>query len=216
MVLAAFSGGRLFASAEGEAWRPLRQAFEGADVVSLALSPGPGPDWTLLAGTIRPRPDGGGEVVLWRSCDGGDGWERWLVERGADLLPLAVPPAQDAEVVFAGLGNRVLRPLPRTREVRSGEHRPIWRQVDCSAGAATVTALVASPTFRDDRTLFAATSSGVFVSRDSGETFSPWSEGLAPPPVVALAIAPHRDGSRQVFALGLHRNGSKEALSTGT
>lgn len=204
-LLAAQPGGRLVASGDGgQTWRTLREAFDGAEVVSIVLSPGYARDRTIFVGTSRPTPDGDGELVLWRSTDGGERWQRWLVERGADVLPVAVPPTYHMdELVFAGLGGRILKPLRHTREVRSGERRPIWRGADLPNGAARVTALVASPTYGDDRTLFAATSAGVFVSRDGGETFGPWSEALIPSSVVALAVSPSYLEDRLIYAISL-------------
>lgn len=204
-VLAAEPGGRLLVSGDGgETWRTLREAFDGVEVVSLVLSPAYARDRTIFVGTSRPTLDGAGELVLWRSTDGGERWERWLVERGADVLPLALPPTYPIdELVFAGLGGGVFKPLRHTREVRSQESRPIWRGVDLGNGAVRVTALVASPSYRDDRKVFAATSAGVFVSRDGGETFGPWSEGLVPASVVALALSPSYAEDRLTYAIGL-------------
>jgi hypothetical protein len=54
-----------------------------------------------------------------------------------------------------------------------------------------------------DETVFAATNSGVFVSRNGGDTFDAWSEGLEPPRMVALAISPNYADDRLVFGLGL-------------
>src|SRR5690348_17757277 len=51
----------------------------------------------------------------------------------------------------------------------SGQRRPVWRAAELDG--AIVTALAASPGYRDDLTLFAGSSAGVFVSRDGGETF---------------------------------------------
>jgi hypothetical protein len=51
--------------------------------------------------------------------------------------------------------------------------------------------------------VFAATSAGVFVSRDGGATYLPWSEGLIPPGLVALAISQNYHSDRLIYALGL-------------
>ena len=119
-------------------------------------------------------------------------------------MALAVSPnyAND-ELVFAGLGPRVSKPLRHAREVRAGQRRPVWRSADLGAGAVAVTAVAISPSFADDNTLFAATNAGVFVSRDGGDTYQPWSEGLVPPAVVALAISPTYRNDRLIYGLGL-------------
>ena len=46
----------------------------------------------------------------------------------------------------------------------------------------------------------AATNAGVFMSRDGGEVFEAWSDGLANPRVVSLAISP---SGELMYALGL-------------
>jgi photosystem II stability/assembly factor-like uncharacterized protein len=124
-------------------WHPVGDAFADAEIVSLALSPGFATDRTIFVAT---RERASTELVLWRSVDGGARWQRWLVERGQDVLPLAL-----------------------------------------------------SPRFLEDRTVMAATNIGVFVSRDAGDSYAPWLDGLDPPNVIALAMSSHA----QAYALGM-------------
>ena len=87
-------------------------AFDGGEIILLALSPAYAQDRTLFVATTSPS----AEVVLWRSVDGGARWDRWLVERdaraagGQRFMALGVSPnyAND-ELVFAGLGPRVFK-----------------------------------------------------------------------------------------------------------
>jgi hypothetical protein len=65
-----------------------------------------------------------------------------------------------------------------------------------------VTGLAISPLFREDRTLFASTTAGVFRSTDGGERFSDWSDGLVPNRMVAIAASPSSPDP-VVYALGL-------------
>jgi len=199
IVVAAFSGGRVLASDDRAAtWRPLGLDVADAEIVSLALSPSVSNDRTMF---VASRGRGSEGLVLWRSVDGGEHWHRWLIEGGGghDLLPLAVSPSyQFDQLVLAGLGGRVLKPLRSAEEVRAGERRPLWGAADLGRGAA-VTALAVSPTFADDRIVLAATNLGVFVSRDAANNFAPWSVGISPSGVVALAISPQR----LVYALSL-------------
>ena len=158
----------------GDSWRSLNVPFTGA-VTSLAVAP----DGTTFVGTRQAS----GEFVLWRQS------ERWLVvaDAAARIMPLAIGPsyAVDGRIV-AAVGNCVYTPRRGTQEVRAHERRPMWRRTELSDVLA-ITALVAS-----DRTLLAATNAGVFVSRDAGETFQAWNEGLPPMGVVALGLAPDR------------------------
>ena len=205
-VLAALAGGRLLGSDDaGATWRRLGDGFDGAEIVSLALSPTYARDRTIFVGTTsRPAAEMTGDLVLWRSIDSGAHWQRWLVERGAGVLPLVVPPSYAVdELLFVGLDSRVLRPLRHAQEVRRGERRPIWQSAELGGGSALVTALTVSPSYASDRTVFAATSAGVFVSRDGGGIFRPWSEGLSPLSLVALATSPNYASDRLVYALGL-------------
>jgi photosystem II stability/assembly factor-like uncharacterized protein len=168
-------------------------------------SPGFARDRTIFAGTSKPAPDGtSSDLVLWRSTDGGQRWRRWLVTRGPNVLPLAISPGFPIdETVFVGVGGRVMKPLRDAQEIRAGERRPIWRGVELTRQSVSVTALAASPNYRDDATVFAATGAGVYVSRDAGASFTRWSEGLASAAVVALAISPDYGRDRLIYALGL-------------
>lgn len=209
-VLAALPDGQLLASDDGEGWRPLRPPFEGGDVISVGLSPDYARDRSMFVGVARQSAVGDPanatsavSLELWRSTDGGIRWERWLVAHGSSALPLAIPPSYPIDgTIFVGVGGRVLRPRRGAWQRSTAERRPIWEGVDIP-DAPTVTALATSPAYRDDTTLFAATSTGLYVSRDGGAAFTPWSEGLAPNPIVALAVSPEDAHDRRVYALGL-------------
>ena len=205
-MLVATTAGKLFASDdEGETWRALRPPPGGAEVISLAPSPGYARDRTIFAGTARSTPDGtASEVTLWRSTDGGERWDPWLEQRGQQVLPVAVPPTYpDDGTVFVGLGGRVRTPMSQMQEVRSGARRPIWRSVSLGGDVAAITALATSPNYRKDSTVFAATSNGVYLSRDGGQSFRAWSEGLSPANVLAVVVSPNYAADRLVYALGL-------------
>jgi len=211
-VLAALPGGALRISDDGaRTWRAQAGAFGGAEIIVLALSPDYGRDRTIFVATRMPGPGEAAEVVLWRTVDGGARWDRWLVERdvrvvngGQRFMALAVSPsyAHD-ELVFAGLGPRVLKPLRHAREKRAGQRRPVWQAADLGGGAVAVTAVVPSPAYATDQTIFAATNAGVFISHHGGDTYQPWSEGLVPQGMVALALSPTYPDDRLVYGLGL-------------
>jgi photosystem II stability/assembly factor-like uncharacterized protein len=200
-VLAALSDGRLPISDDGAAtWRTETTRFGDAEIIGLAVSPSYARDRTIFIATTSAY-----EVAVWRSTSGGQRWHQWLVEAGrSDTLPLAISPnfAVD-ELVFIGHAGQVRTPLRHAREVRAGKRRPVWRGTRLGDGSLAITALAISPSFAVDETVFAATNSGVFVSRNGGDTFDAWSEGLEPPRMVALAISPNYADDRLVFGLGL-------------
>jgi hypothetical protein len=190
-VVAALADGRLVVSDDrGQTWRSLGAPFDGAQVASLAVS-----DRSVFAACKA-----GSEWVVWRWTETDGRWRRWLVEPAdgtADtgLLPLAVAPDGS---LFAALGARVLRPAPGAYAVQAGERRPLWRSASLPAGS--VTALAVSPGFARDRTVLAATSDGVFVSLDGGQSFAP---SLASPGMLGLALSPGYPDDGLVYALGL-------------
>jgi hypothetical protein len=204
-VLAALADGMLLASEdEGAAWHRLDTPFGDAEVVALALSPTFATDGVAFVATAGPvHQDGLRDLVVWGSTNRGARWERWLEERGAPPIQLVALPAGSPVEVVVGLGGRLLRPLRGAREVRRGVRRPLWAPTELPGRPHAITGLVASPSYQSDRTLVAATSVGVYVSRDGGERFTPWSDGLGPPTVVAVVVSPAYAEDRLVYALGL-------------
>ncbi|MCC6174978.1 MAG: hypothetical protein IT305_06710 [Chloroflexi bacterium] len=205
-VLAALLDGRLAVSGNGSlTWRSFDTPFGTADVVALAPSPTFARDGTLYAATAGPTSDEGGrEIVVWRTMDDGQRWERWLEERGAPPVCLvALPSNPSGDTLAVGLGGRVLRPRQDASEVRGGRRRPLWRSTGLPGSSTILAGLGASPDFRRDRTLFAATSAGVYVSCDGGATFSTWPDGPALPSTVTVVPSPAYAEDGVVYALGL-------------
>lgn len=195
-ILAATLDSHLLASDDGgDGWHSLDTSFDGATVISLACAP----DGTCFAGTMQ---SGAGRVILWRSTDGGKRWDRWLEERNDDgTLPLAMPSGGD--VLFVGLGGRVVQPRRNAWQTRGGARSPLWSGVALTTDAGepvAITALAASPSYHADGMVFAATSAGIYRSRDRGRTFDRWSEGLAPTPILALAVTVGGDDTLVLFA----------------
>jgi photosystem II stability/assembly factor-like uncharacterized protein len=193
----------------GATWQSLGLPFGGGYVVGLAVSPEYVTDHTIYAALSSKQLHAGvGDIVVWRSIDGGERWERWLEERGAAPVQLVALPANSrGESIVVGLGGRILRPRADAREVRGGVRRPLWasRELPSQARGSppAITGLVASPAYAQDRTLFVASSAGAYVSRDGGESFSAWSEELEPLALVAVALSPAYAEDRLVYALGL-------------
>lgn len=196
LVVAAFADGQLLLSPDGgERWTPLPWPCEGHEAVAAACSPADHAHPTLFLATLG---NSDVPVVVWRSTDGGATWQRWLDERG-DLPVELLAPSADSRggALFVRLGARLLRPRHDAQEVRGRSRRPLWRPVE----PAPVTALAASPTYAHDRTLLVACARQVYVSRNGGETFAPWT--VAPAPVVALALSPASTQDRLAFAATL-------------
>jgi hypothetical protein len=202
VALTALEGGRLLVCEDSSrTWRALQTPFGGAEIIALASSPTYTRDRTLFVATSSST-----EVVLWRSVDGGERWQRWLVEHvgGLSRMPLAVASTHAVDgSVFVGLGGRVFKPLRNAWEVRSGDRRPVWRAIDIDRAAVGITALAASPAFAEDHTVFAATNAGIFVSRNAGESFQRWNDGLDQPRMVSVAVSPAYREDALVYALGL-------------
>lgn len=210
LLLAVTLAGQLFASEDdGDSWRALGNDFGEAAVIALAISPGYARDQTIFAGTRQPHPDGAGDnlLILWRSTDGGVRWYHWLESRGRSALPLAVPPGYLGDgAIYVGLDHGVAKPIRNTWRRGGGDRIPVWNGVELFDDAdkpVAITALAASPHYRQDNTVLAATSGGLFLSRDGGRYFAPWSDGMGESPVVAAAMTPRDEDGQWVYALGL-------------
>jgi photosystem II stability/assembly factor-like uncharacterized protein len=184
-IVAALAHGRLLGSDNGgETWHAIGADFD-AEITSIACVA----DGTLLVATRRED-----QLTLWYCTDHGVNRERWLVEQGGGLLSVAV----SAQTVYVGAGTRVLSPIRDAREVRSGERRPLWRSVELGAA---ITALATASDAQHRRLVFAATSAGVYVSRDAGETFALWRDDAGPGATVAVAVSPNYARDGLVYAL---------------
>jgi hypothetical protein len=150
--------------------------------------------------------------TLWRTTDRGQRWDRWLelpVVSGGSAIRIAVLPSNPwGDTVVLGLGGAVYRPRQNAWENRGGARRPAWDATmlpgqDAAGRLPAITDLVVSPAYAQDRTLFAASSAGVFVSRDGDAGFAAWNDGLEPVAMVAVTLSPAYARDRLVYALGL-------------
>ena len=155
---------------------------------------------------------GSGELVVWRTTDRGRRWDRWyeewLLPDGGPVRLVALPPNRWDDTVVLGIGGRVLRPRQSSWEVKGGARRPVWDGVglvgeEPPGRSPAIAGLDASPAYPHDRTIFAATSAGVYVSRDGGASFADWSDGLEPTRTVVVAPSPAYASDRLVYAVGL-------------
>jgi photosystem II stability/assembly factor-like uncharacterized protein len=183
-VLALLDNAGWLSDDAGATWQEIATPFSVAEAVSALIAT----DGTLL---VACR--GADEVVLWRSADNGQRWQRWLAEPTAlvDTVALALSPTG---TVFVGLSDRVLYPVPGGTEVRGGERRPMWHTTRIANAVVTDLAAPAADM------LLVGTNRGVFISRDTGDSFAPWSDDRGPAAVVSL-LCPS-DGAAYALSLG--------------
>lgn len=142
---------------------------------------GPQHDYMGFAATAKhlyssghPAPGSGmvNPFGLIRSRDGGKTWEKLGLEGETDFHLLAA--SWNASAIY------VWNPAPSSRIRRPGLHYTVndgfaWKPAQADGLKGTPHALAVHPA--DAKTVAAATSSGVFVSRDSGERFEPVTQG---------------------------------------
>jgi hypothetical protein len=184
------------------------------EIVAVGVGPGAERqrDAAIYCATVGSAGGIGRTLTLWRTADRGRRWDRWYEEPGVPggtaIRVAALPANRWGDTVVLGFGGKVLRPRQGSWEVKGGARRPVLDAVELpgadSAGRRpALTDLAASPDYARDRTVFAATSAGVYVSRDGGASFEPWSDSLEPAATVAVAPSPAYARDRLVYALGL-------------
>lgn len=174
LVLAGAPGGLFHSSDEGANWKALVFPNPPPTVSSLAFSPNFETDETVFAGTME---DG-----VFVSRDGGKSWAAWnfgLLD--LNVMGLAISPDfQTDETILAAVETGIFRSTNGGRA---------WREIELPFGYEAVLSLAFSPNYANDGTLYAGTEShGVWVSRDSAESWQPLGEGLIDEPVNALQL----------------------------
>ncbi len=158
-------------------------SWHGGSVHALALSPDFERDGVALATT---------SAGVYRTIDSGQHWS--LTSAGfVDPAGLAVAFAADsASVVFAS--------SPQGRLYRSSDGGVSWRVVNSWSGLGLATTITLSPTYAQDKTLFVATSEGVFRSLNDGIDWQEASFGLLDLDVLCLLCAPDFGESETLWA----------------
>ena len=191
LQILASSGPALYLSTDGgDTWDILRVPWGTDEVAAIAFSPNFARDGALLAVTGAPGGKFGYETAaIWRSFDGGRSWQR-AVRQGvsARWLTMALPPDYDATIsphrAYIGWGNQVLRPF-----LTGPKH---WTAGMLGPTHLRVLSLALSPAFPRDRTVYAATTEGIYRSTNEGLTWHPWSEGLGQVPAIVVAASGQR------------------------
>jgi photosystem II stability/assembly factor-like uncharacterized protein len=207
----------------GRSWREVELGLNEPAIQMLALSPRFEDDRLVLVGTeadgllrsddagvnFEPVPElaGRGISALTISLDGrtivvaagtealrsDDGGLTWhvLPEAPSLILSLALVSSEGGESVLAGL----------YREGAARLDGDAWQLSRSGLTARLLTSLTASPTFADDRMLFATSlDDGVLVSRDAGHSWTRAWPDDADPSVAALALSPAYSTDRTILA----------------
>jgi len=191
-------GELLVSSDGGKTWVSKSTPFEGEQLLRLAASPHFSENGTLFAGTFQPAgEDPGGTIHLWRSDNHGDRWHLYLEhEAQTPWLSMALPPAPGSRPYNAGvfgIGSRIFRPAgsPGAKETISPEGPAILTLVDVPRG-------------KKEYDLYAATSEGVFISKNRGKRWDSCSEGLPDEPILSLVPSPDylKDGLLYALSVG--------------
>jgi photosystem II stability/assembly factor-like uncharacterized protein len=153
--------------------------WSGETLLRLAVSSIDTAHPQLIAVTARPTASGHYHLQLWENQDGGAQWAHLAgLESEVPAVSLAWPHDPMEQAIFFATRNRVIKIY------RAGE------QFDVSQAFLEeeigITALVASPDFAVDHTLYAATNRGVYRSVDAGATWQSYGLGLAERTIVGL------------------------------
>jgi photosystem II stability/assembly factor-like uncharacterized protein len=186
------AGGVLLLSTDGaESWTPCPADFDQLDIYAVGFSPAFASDRTLVVGGVAE-----GRVVLYRSQDGGSTWQRYVThDDDARWLSLAIPITYGPEDEFFcfATGSRVFKPLQSQED--------IWSSSRPSGAQTAVLHVAVSPDFGADRTMFVATSDGVFKSVDRGESWIEMNVNLANRSVLHIALSPQYAQDRAVYVI---------------
>ncbi len=183
--------------------------WPGGTITTVALSPYFVNDRLALAGT---------QAGIFLSTDGGHGWQR-ADEGLADPQSSSILLVATDDVVsgFAATqsGHLYQRRFTTTATPMS------WQAVAGWAGFGLIQALIASPAYEQDQTLFAATPEGIFRSQDGGASWESSTFGLLDLDILCLACTPTYSESQLLWAgsagggLYRSRNGARSWRDSG-
>lgn len=128
---------------------------------------------------------------LYRSDDNGQSWECMTddAQTGGSVVT-SVEVIDDT--LLAGLNGAVLQ------STNDGES---WKVMALASPPPIVSAIVASPNYREDQTIYAGTAEdGVFVTNDDGQTWTPWNLGLIDLDIYCLALSPNYATDSTIYA----------------
>ena len=191
IVVGGLGGVALMSDDSGESWKSISTEVSGLDISAVLFSPGFGIDRTLILGGIR-----NGQIIFFRSKDGGSTWERYLAhDKDARWLSVAISNTYSAEDDFFcfATGSHIVKPLT--------DQHGFWTTSLPSGPDTAVLSVALSPNFGDDQTVFVATSDGVFRSVDRGDNWIEMNVNLATRSILLIRPSPHYSVDRTVYAV---------------
>ncbi len=210
----AASGGIWKSEDGGLSWQPIFDRQAVSSIGSLAIAPSdPNVVWAGTGETfIRSNVSIG--TGIYRSTDAGRSWQAMGLEATGRIGRIVIHPS-NSDIVFAAALGHAYGPQKERGIYRTTDGGKSWRQalfVDEQTGAIE---LVMDP--NNPRILFAATwqieirpwgresggpGSGIFASRDGGDTWTRLSgHGLPPPPWGKVGLAMSKASSARIYAL---------------
>ena len=189
----------------GDSWRDLYFPYQNYGIAVASFSPDFSNDRTLVIGVRERRSNGEIGIGVWKSQDFGKSWDTLMSQGGGSYwITVLVPPSYPRDQsIFAGSRNRVFRPLRRSADVSRAGRRQLWMGERVGKGTTSVVSVVASPNYNNDETLFAATSTGVYMSQTGGLGWHDISQGLSILSVVSVQPSPNYSEDRTIFAATL-------------
>ena len=186
--------GNAFISTDGgETFEAMSYEFSDEIISDIAFSPNFASDGVMLVGTI-----GDGVVTVHKSVDKGESFRKW-VQHPCDTqwISIAVPGnyGPEEDVWFFAAESEVFKPARRLRQVWSGAHP--------SARDTAVLHLAASPDYKNEAALFAASSNGIWRSDDGALSWEEINHGLGNKAVLQVAPSPNYAKNRIIYMLGL-------------
>jgi hypothetical protein len=191
---------------DGATWQPTPKQIEKEEIVSVVCSPGFGEDRTLFIGTYSVDPkDGSGLAGIWRGDEAGNSLTiQTTYKTNNRWVAFGIPATfSGTGMFFVGIHNAVLRPMLPSVTSDGFSRKRLWKAEPVAPMTGSVVALAPSSGYADDRTLFAATSHGVYKSETGGLSWRSIDGGLRQKSIVAVVLSPEYPTDRQAFVLTL-------------
>ncbi len=188
MVALANQAGELFTAVDaGKSWQQRAVPWAGDVVIHLLFAPDAvAAVPPLYAVTARANAEGNYVVALWRSLDLGEAWQgEASLETELPSVLVYPPKGNPTAALLLATGHRIVRFF-------RDEANELAVQQHFFAQGEQVTALAAVANAASDQTHYAATTAGLYQSRDDGETWTRAAELPGGLPIVALL--PAEDG----------------------